>query len=378
MRFTEALRADARALGFDGCRILRAEDAPALRDKLDAWLADGCEGDMGWMRETAARRADPRVLWPDVRSIVMLSMNYAQAGDALANLDRPDRANVSVYARHRDYHDVIKGKLKLLAGKLVARAGGDAKVFVDTAPVMEKPLAERAGLGWQGKHTNLVSRDFGSWLFLGSIFTTLDLPADKPENDHCGQCRACIDVCPTRAIVAPYKLDARRCISYLTIEHKGPIPREFRAALGNRVYGCDDCLAVCPWNKFASAAHEAKFVAREDLVAPALADFAGMGEAQFRAFFAGGPVKRVGYARFLRNVLIALGASADPGLAPLAEAKLRDDSSLVRGAAIWALSRLVDADRFERLAALYRPSETDPEVADEWRHEFRARNGAQA
>ncbi|MCB1545574.1 MAG: tRNA epoxyqueuosine(34) reductase QueG, partial [Rhodoblastus sp.] len=305
MTLSEIIRAEARALGFDDCRVLRVAEAPRLVDKLSAWLAEGCEGDMTWMRETMERRADPRALWAQARSIVMLTMNYGPDRDPLENLAHADRANISVYARHRDYHDIVKGKLKLLASKLVARAGGDVKVFVDTAPVMEKPLAERAGLGWQGKHTNLVSRRFGSWLFLGSIFTTLDLQADEAETDHCGVCDACIRACPTQAIVAPYRLDARRCISYLTIEHKGAIPHEFRESMGNRIYGCDDCLAVCPWNKFASTTRETKLAARNDLLSPSLGRFLAMDEVEFRTFFSANPVKRIGHARFLRNVLVA-------------------------------------------------------------------------
>ena len=365
MTLVETIRMEARALGFDDCRILRAEDAPHLRERLSDWLAQGCAGDMDWMTETLDRRADPRTLWPEVRSIVMLAMNYGPARDPLENLAHVDRANISVYARHRDYHDIIKGKLKLLASKIVARAGGDVKVFVDTAPVMEKPLAAQAGLGWQGKHSNLVSREFGSWLFLGSIFTTLELPADAPEGDHCGNCSACISACPTQAIVAPYRVDARRCISYLTIEHKGPIPHEFRAAMGNRIYGCDDCLAVCPWNKFASYTREAKLVARADLVAPALADFVQMDEAAFRAFFSANPVKRIGHARFLRNVLIAAGNSRDAGLSSLVESRLDHASPLVRGAAVWALSSLAPAYA-ERLAETRLPLESDAEVCNEW------------
>ncbi len=361
-----ALRADALALGFDACRVLRAADAPDLGPRLAAWLADGGDGDMGWMRETAARRAHPNALWPDVRSLVMLGMNYGPPSDPREGLERRDCANISVYARNRDYHDLIKGRLKLLASKLVSRAGGDVKVFVDTAPVMEKPLAAQAGIGWQGKHTNLVSREFGSWLFLGSIFTTIDLTPDAAEVDHCGRCRACIDVCPTQAIVAPYRLDARRCISYLTIEHKGPIPAEYRDSIGNRVYGCDDCLAVCPWNKFAQAAREARLVARDDLRAPALDDLAAMDENAFRGFFSGSPVKRIGHARFLRNVLIAIGASADRSLARCAETRLAHDSPLVRGAAIWALSRLLDRDRFDALAARNKALEQDVQVRAEW------------
>lgn len=366
MTLVETIREEARALGFDACRVLRAADAPHLRERLSDWLADGCAGDMEWMAETFDRRADPRTLWPEVRSIVMLAMNYGPDRDPLENLANADRANISVYARHRDYHDIIKGKLKLLASKIVARAGGEVKVFVDTAPVMEKPLAAQAGLGWQGKHSNLVSREFGSWLFLGSIFTTLDLPADAPESDHCGNCAACIAACPTQAIVAPYRVDARRCISYLTIEHKGPIPHEFRAAIGNRVYGCDDCLAVCPWNKFASATREAKLAARDDLVSPPLADFLRMEEAEFRAFFSANPVKRIGHARFLRNVLIAAGNSGNATLASLVEARIDHASPLVRGAAIWAIARL-DPIRASHLAGAKLPLEGDPQVCDEWR-----------
>lgn len=368
----DSLRADARALGFDGCRILRAAEAPDLHERLGAWLETGSAGDMSWMRETADRRAHPLALWPEARSILMLAMNYGPDTDPLANLSKRGHANISVYARNRDYHDVVKGKLKMLASRLVMRFGGEVKVFVDTAPVMEKPLAARAGLGWQGKHTNLVSREFGSWLFIGSIFSTADLPDDKPETDHCGRCSACIESCPTGAIVGPYKLDARRCISYLTIEHSGPIPLEFRTALGNRVYGCDDCLAVCPWNKFAAVSREAKLRPRADLEAPLLADFLAMDEPKFRAFFAGGPVKRIGYARFLRNVLIATGNSGDLELVPLVEARLTDNSSLARGAAVWAISQMASPERFVSLLERYQPVETDPHVLDEWRIARRA------
>ena len=366
-RLKAALRDDAQALGFDVCRILEPAAAPDRADDLRAWLAAGSAGDMDWMAETLERRGHPHALWPQARSIVMLAMNYGPAGDALATVGRRECGNISVYARNRDYHDLVKGKLKLLASKLVARAGGDVKVFVDTAPVMEKPLAAQAGVGWQGRHTNLVSRAHGSWLFLGSIFTTAELPADAPEQDHCGSCRACIDACPTRAIVAPYRLDARRCISYLTIENKGAIPHEFRESIGNRIYGCDDCLAVCPWNKFASAAHEAKLSAQEKFVAPKLADLAAMDDAEFRAFFSGNPVKRIGVARFLRNVLIAAGNSGDVSLIDIAERRLTHESPLVRGAAVWALSRLAPDARLETLAARHRPIETDADVQDEWR-----------
>ena len=325
---------------------------------------------MTWMAETFERRTDLRKLMPDAMSVVMLGLNYGPETDPLAALSRPDRGAISVYARHRDYHDVLKGKLKELAGFLVAAARpekADVKVFVDTAPLLEKPLAARAGLGWQGKHTNLVSREFGSWLFLGAILTNLDLPPDPPESDHCGQCRACLDVCPTGAFPAPYQLDARRCISYLTIEHEGPIPRELRPAIGNRIYGCDDCLAVCPWNKFASEGREAKLAARADLNAPPLAELARLDDASFRSLFAGGPIKRIGRARFVRNVMIAIGNSNDRALAKVAVDRLDDDSSLVRGAAIWALARLTSQEEFSSFASICLRREIDGAVIEEWR-----------
>ncbi len=330
------------------------------------------------MAANAARRADPRVLWPDVRAIVMLGMNYGPDRDPLAALGDRSAGNISVYARHRDYHDLIKGKLKQLASWLLAEAkregaaGADVKVFVDTAPVMEKPLATAAGVGWQGKHTNLVAREFGSWLFLGAIFTTLDLAADEPEEDHCGTCRACLDICPTQAFPAPYRLDARRCISYLTIEHRGQVAREFRVAIGNRIYGCDDCLAVCPWNKFAATAQEAKLQARDDLTAPRLAMLASLDDGNFRAFFSGSPVKRIGHARFLRNVLIAIGNSGNPELLAVAQEKLAHDSPLVRGMAVWALARLLAPDGFRHLADQHLGNETDDLVRAEWDEELRA------
>ncbi len=314
----------------------------------------------------APRRAAPRALWSEVESIILLGMNYAPDDDPLALLATPERANISVYARHRDYHDLVKGRLKLLASWLAAQAPGvDCKVFVDTAPVMEKPLAEAAGLGWQGKHTNLVSRESGSWLFLGSLFTNLPLAADAAEEDHCGSCRACLDVCPTQAFPQPYLLDARRCISYLTIEHKGHIAAEFRAAIGNRIYGCDDCLAVCPWNKFAQAAREAKLKARVEFVAPKIADWLGLDDASFRALFSGSPIKRIGVARFLRNLIIAAGNSNDASLAPLIEARLEDASPLVRAMAVWALGRLAPA-RLASCAQRLRGAESDPAVRREW------------
>jgi epoxyqueuosine reductase len=319
---------------------------------------------MAWLAGTAARRTDPHVFWPDARSVIMLGLNYGPDRNPLAILQQRELGAISVYAQGDDYHELIKAKLKAIARWLVANAGGDVKVFVDTAAVMEKPLAARAGLGWQGKHTNLVSRDHGSWLFLGAIFTTLELPVDESEIDHCGTCQACLDVCPTNAFPAPYRLDARRCISYLTIEHKGPIPHELRAAIGNRIYGCDDCLAVCPWNKFAQAGREAKLGSRETLRAPQLAELARLDDAAFRALFSKSPVKRTGRDRFVRNVLIAIGNSGDSALAPEAERLLDDASPLVRGAAVWALGRLAP----QRLAALAekRASEADESVQAEW------------
>ncbi len=324
---------------------------------------------MNWMAETQARRADPRVLWSDVRSIIMLGMNYGPESDPLASLDDRQSATISVYARHRDYHDVIKGRLKLLAQWLLKQgcvAGAEVKVFVDTAPVMEKPLAAAAGLGWQGKHTNLVSREFGSWLFLGSVFTTLDIVPDAKEVDHCGVCRACLDICPTQAFDGPYKLDARRCISYLTIEHKGHIARALRPLMGNRIYGCDDCLAACPWNKFAQKAREAGLIAREDLKQPGLAMLCQLDDAGFRTLFSASPVKRIGHVRFLRNVLIAIGNSGDNGFLPLVAGKLDHVSPLVRAMAVWALGRLADAGQFAEFSARYLDQESDPDVMSEW------------
>jgi epoxyqueuosine reductase len=357
--------AAARAAGFDAAGMVRPDAIPLAAPRLREFLAAGAHGDMSWMAANADRRGDPRALWSEVRSILMLGINYGPDSDPLAILNERNRGGISVYARGDDYHDLIKSRLKEIGRWLVDRAGGDVKVFVDTAPVMEKPLAAAAGLGWQGKHTNLVSRQFGSWLFLGAIFTTLDLPSDAPETDHCGQCHACLDICPTAAFPAPYRLDARRCISYLTIEHKGQIPRELRPLMGNRIYGCDDCLAVCPWNKFAVAGREAKLAAREVLRAPPLADLARLDDGSFRALFAKSPVKRIGRARFVRNVLIAIGNSGDAGLAGEAERLLDDKSALVRGAAVWALGRL-DRDRLGRCAKMRRDNDADAELGAEW------------
>jgi epoxyqueuosine reductase len=364
-----ALIATARAHGFEVVGVTRPDAIPRAKARLAQFLAEGQHGDMDWMATTAERRSDPRMLWGDVRAIVMLGLNYGGADDPLAILARRELGAISVYAQGDDYHDLIKARLKAIARWLVAQAGGDVKVFVDTAAVMEKPLAEAAGLGWQGKHTNLVSRELGSWLFLGAIFTTLDLPEDTPEADHCGSCRACLDVCPTAAFPAPYRLDARRCISYLTIEHKGPIPRELREAIGNRIYGCDDCLAVCPWNKFAQAGREAKLAARASLKAPRLADLARLDAAAFRVLFAKSPIKRTGRDRFLRNVLIAIGNSGDRGLAGEAERLIADGSALVRGAAVWALGRL-DPERLREIAPALRAAEPDSIVQGEWAAEL--------
>jgi epoxyqueuosine reductase len=356
----------ARALGFD-CIGVTDPDAIShagrhFREFLDA----GSHGDMEWLATNPERRSDPRMLWPGVRSVIMLGVNYGPDENPLAILAQRTRGAISVYAQGDDYHDLIKKRLKALGRWLVAASGCEVKVFVDTAAVMEKPLAQAAGLGWQGKHTNLVSRQFGSWLFLGAIFTASDLPRDETDVDHCGSCRACLDICPTSAFPAPYKLDARRCISYLTIESKGPIPHEFRKAIGNRIYGCDDCLAVCPWNKFAQAGHEVKLAAREDLRAPALADLARLDDTAFRARFTKSPVKRIGRDRFIRNVLIAIGNANDRTLAVEAERLLTDESALVRGAAVWALSQLKEREEFAALAAKATATESDDTVRAEW------------
>lgn len=313
---------------------------------------------MDWMERTAARRGDPRTLWPEVRSVIVLGVNYGPADDPMASLARRERGAISVYARGRDYHDVVKKKLKTLGRWLCETHGAEVKVFVDTAPVMEKPLAARGGIGWQGKHSNLVSRAHGSWLFLGEVFTTLALAPDAAHADNCGSCRNCLDICPTDAFPAPYRLDPRRCISYLTIEHKGHIAREFRTPMGNRIYGCDDCLAVCPWNKFASRTRELAFLPRAELTAPRLADLAALDDAEFRKVFAGSPIKRVGRDRFLRNVLIAIGNSGAAALATTAERHLGDASPLVRAMAVWALSRLADRTAFEALRQEYAAGET--------------------
>lgn len=359
-----ALAEHARQQGFGALGVTRAEQNPQAKAWFEEFIANGQHGDMDWLAGSSERRTNPQMFWPDARSVIMLGMSYGPQDDPLAILKQRDRGGISVYAQGDDYHEVIKAKLKTIARWLVENAGGDVKVFVDTAAVMEKPLGQRAGLGWQGKHTNMVSRQHGSWLFLGAIFTTLELEADAAEADHCGSCSACLDICPTAAFPAPYRLDARRCISYLTIEHKGPIPRELRPLMGNRIYGCDDCLAVCPWNKFAAAGREAKLAARDALRTPKLAELAQLDDAAFRALFSRSPVKRTGRDRFVRNVLVAMGNSGEATLADEAERLLSDNSPLVRGAAVWAIAQLDPA----RVKALdeHRQHENDETVQAEW------------
>lgn len=361
-----ALAREARTLGFDCIGITEPGTIENAGKHFLEFIASGGHGDMDWLANQPERRVDPRGLWADVRSVIMLGVNYGPDQDPLAILQQRTRAAISVYAQGDDYHDLIKKRLKALARWLVATAPSEVKVFVDTAAVMEKPLAQAARLGWQGKHTNLVSREFGSWLFLGAIYTTLELPRDSAEIDHCGSCRACLDICPTAAFPAPYKLDARRCISYLTIENKGPIPHEFRKAIGNRIYGCDDCLAACPWNKFAQEGREAKLAARDEMRAPDLAELSRLDDAAFRALFMKSPVKRIGCERFLRNVLIAIGNSGDVTLAEEAQRLLDDASPLVRGAAVWALRQLVSRDEFDAMKAAVMSNERDGSVRAEW------------
>ena len=340
-RAPEALiRSRAQALGFEACRFTDLDALWPAAHRLTDFIAAGHHGEMAWLETTSSRRAHPQAMWERARSAIVLGVNYGPDEDPLAVLERRDRGAISVYAQGDDYHDLIKGRLKQLAGDVSRLADCEVKVFVDTAPLMEKPLAERAGLGWQGKHTNLVSRDFGSWLFLGVILTDRNLAPDPAGTDHCGQCQACLDICPTKAFTAPYKLDARRCISYLTIEFAGPVPVELRPALGNRIYGCDDCLAACPWNKFAQVAREQRLMARDDLRAPQLAELAGLDDAAFRARFSKNPIKRIGRDRFVRNVLYAIGNSGEPGLVEVARSHMTDKSEIIKDAASWAVSRL--------------------------------------
>ena len=360
------IRARVLDEGFDAVGIVTPDGIGEAGSRLQTFLDLGWQGDMEWLAAKAHLREHPSTLWPNVRSIVVVGANYGRPGDPLALLGEPDFGAVSVYAQGRDYHDVLKSRLKRVARWIAERHAADVKVFVDTAPVMEKPLAAAAGLGWQGKHTNLVSRELGSWLFLGEIFTTLELTPDQAETDHCGSCRQCLDICPTNAFPAPYRLDARRCISYLTIEHKGVIPAEFRKAIGNRIYGCDDCLAVCPWNKFAQTSSEAAFFPRVELTAPSLAELARLDDATFRRVFSGSPIKRTGRNRFVRNVMIALGNSCNGEALPAVEACLDDESGLVRGAAVWALGELVSEERFAVERSRRRSLENDPDVLAEW------------
>lgn len=358
-------RQQARALGFDAVGIARADEAWAASERLEAFVAAGRHGTMEWMETTLERRRTPVSMWVGAKSAVTVALNYGPDHDPMETLKQREAGNISVYARGRDYHDTLKSRLKQLAREFVARTGAEVKVFVDTAPLMEKPLAAKAGLGWQGKHTNLVSRELGSWFFLGVMLTDAELVPDVPETDHCGSCRNCLDVCPTGAFPAPYQIDARRCISYLTIENKGPIPEEFRAAMGNRIYGCDDCLAVCPWNKFARVASEVAFHARAELKLPGLDELAALDDAAFREVFSGSPIKRIGRDRFVRNVCTAIGNSGEARFVPLLEDLVQDASALVRGAAVWALLQL-DPERFSLSRAQNAPGETDPDVLREW------------
>lgn len=364
------LRERAENLGFDAFGIAPASTTNLAQERLRAALENGWHGDMAWLAETAERRKSPQALWPEARSVIMLGMSYAPHDDPLANLEKPQLGTISAYARNRDYHELIKGRLKELAGLLARRADAQVKVFVDTAPVMEKPLAEAAGVGWQGKHTVLVSRQHGSWLFLGAIFTDAALPPSAPHEERCGRCTRCLDICPTNAFPAPFKLDARRCIAYLTVEHKGHIPRAFRAPMGNRIFGCDDCLAVCPWNKFAKSTREAKLTARPELAAPNLIELAALSDPQFRALFAGSPLKRLGHARFLRNVLIGLGNSGDPNALPSVRLSLDATDPLVRAAAIWALRRLASDTEIAHTKGKRAALERDPAVQQEWTGEL--------
>ena len=371
-RLRREIEREAARLGFSAVGVADPAIVARAGDDLAAHLSSGYHGSMAWLAETAARRGDPRVLWEAVRSVVVLAFDYGPATNPLEGVRDRRCGEISAYACNRDYHELIKGRLKEIAGKLVAEARrlgetGDVKVFVDTAPVMEKPAAQAAGIAWVGRNTLATSRRLGSWFFLGTIFTTLDLAFDEARREHCGSCRACLDICPTGAFPAPRQLDARRCLSYLTIEHAGPIPTEFRAAMGDRIYGCDDCLAVCPWNKFATAAREAKLVARPELIRPRLADLARLDDAGFRALFAGSPVKRIGRDRFLRNVMIAVGNSGSAELVETARAGLDEGDATVRGAAVWAFARLARADAVAAERAVRLPRETDPEVAAEWR-----------
>ena len=362
----EAIRDRALDLGFDVVGFAPAALNQNARKRLSEFISNGYHGDMGWLAERTQQRSQPTKLWPQAQSVIVVGLNYGPNDDPLAVITQPACGSISVYARGRDYHDIIKKKLRNLARFIADDLCGDVKFFVDTAPVMEKPLAEKAGMGWQGKHTNLVSKTAGSWLFLGEIYTTLSLDPDTESMDNCGSCSRCLTACPTDAFPAPYKLDARRCISYLTIEHKGHIPREFRKAIGNRIYGCDDCLAVCPWNKFAQKTNEPDLEARLELSWPRLADLVQVDDIAFRKIFSGSPVKRLGRDRFIRNVLIAIGNSGILELTIFVEARLIDNSPLVRAMAVWALARLLPAHSFQKIRSLHQKRESDTEVLKEW------------
>ncbi|MCE2517510.1 MAG: tRNA epoxyqueuosine(34) reductase QueG [Alphaproteobacteria bacterium] len=365
-KIRDRIRADAAKEGFGEVAFAKA-DAPEIQaDRLDAFIDHGYMGDMGWIAETRDRRISPRAMWPGARTAIVLGMNYGPDHDPMDNLGHRDAGNISVYARGKDYHEVIKGRLKQIAGRIAAREGVEVKVFVDTAPLMEKPLAARAGLGWQGKHTNLVSRNFGSWLFLGVILVAADWAEETPETDHCGSCTRCLDICPTNAFPAPYQLDARRCISYLTIEHQGMIPKEFRAAIGNRIFGCDDCLAVCPWNRFAAQAQEIKLKSLPGLDLPELLELAQLDEAEFRAKFAGSPVRRAGYQRFMRNVITAIGNTDNDIYISVLKDFLKSESELIKASAIGALARLMEAEAFDALRAAHQSTNDSPVIALEW------------
>ncbi len=365
-KLLQELKQRASTLGFDAVGICDVTLAPEISEHLDDFVARSWHGEMKWMKDTLERRKSPKAMWNDAVTAIMLATNYGPDNDPLLRTQLKSTGNISVYALNKDYHDLMKGRLKQLAGWFASRSGQDVKVFVDTAPLLEKPLAAKAGLGWQGKHTNLVSGDFGSWLFLGSILTTANLAHDQRQNDRCGSCDACLNICPTSAFAGPYKLEARRCISYLTIEYGGHIPVEFRQPMGNRIYGCDDCLAVCPWNKFAQKAKEEKLIARDDLVAPGLDFLSGLDDAAFRSFFSRSPVKRIGRNKFVRNVLIAIGNSQDVELAKHAKKLLADESELVRAMAVWAIRQLLDDGDFARIRDRYYAGETAASVRQEW------------
>ena len=363
----ESIIQEASLLGFDICHFTSANLPAETGKNLEVSISKNHHASMEWLETTLQRRKTPTAMWEDAKTAILFGFNYGPENNPLDILDQTKKAAISVYAQNRDYHDVMKGRLKQIASKIASKTKEQVKVFVDTAPLMEKPLAAQAGVGWQGKHTNLVSREFGSWLFLGAILTSHVIQPDEPESDHCGSCNACIDICPTKAFPAPYQLDARRCISYLTIEHKGSIPREFRKPIGNRIYGCDDCLAVCPWNKYAQQANEIKLKPREDLQAPELIELAELDDADFRSRFSGSPIKRIGRDQFIRNVLIAIGNSNSSELKSTAINHLQAPNPIVRSAAVWATAQLESKNGFLHLQREIAKTETDPDVLEEWK-----------